>query len=99
MEPRAADPAGRLLGCEIGSQMIVDFAKGSFMADGARFVPVKGKPDELHWQHHGGRVVDLVFRIVDHRSASKPRRRTLSRRWPAFFTRTKLRLAHSRDGP
>ena len=43
------------------------------MTDYPRYEPVKGPPDVAHRGYHGGRVVDLVFHLVDRWRAMPPR--------------------------
>ena len=42
------------------------------MTDYPRFEPVKGPPEVAYRAYHGGRLVDLVFWLVDHWTG-KPR--------------------------
>ena len=44
------------------------------MTDHPRFTRVRGSPDEIHRDHHGGRLVDFVLRLADgrRRPAARP---------------------------
>lgn len=39
--------------------------------DFPRFEPVKGPPEQAHRHHHGGRLVDFIFRLIDRRRAKR----------------------------
>ena len=42
------------------------------MTDYPRFEAVKGAADAAHREYHGGRLVDLVFWLVDRRTRKRP---------------------------
>jgi len=42
------------------------------MTDRPRFEPVSCRPEEAHRRYHGGRLVALVFGIVDHWALQRP---------------------------
>lgn len=42
------------------------------MTDHPRFEPVTCRPEQAHRQHYGGRLVDLVFSVMDRWTLQRP---------------------------